>query len=111
MAIVIDARLLVQDFINALNAEDFAAARACLDDNMQFTGVLGSREGADNYINDMSRMKFKYDIKKIFADDSDVCLWYDINMGDKTVLTAGWYQVRQARITSLRVLFDPRPVL
>jgi hypothetical protein len=54
----VDARETVLDFINALNVEDFSTARACLDENMQFLGVLGSREGADNYITDMGRMKF-----------------------------------------------------
>ena len=107
----VDAREIVLNFIDALNNEDFDAARACLDENMSFLGVLGTREGAGNYISDMSRMKFKYDIKKVFVDDSDVCLWYDINMGEKTILTSGWYHVENGKIRTLRVVFDPRPVL
>jgi hypothetical protein len=32
-------------------------------------------------------------------------------MGGKAVLTSGWYEVRDGKITHIRVIFDPRPVL
>jgi hypothetical protein len=78
---------------------------------MSFVGVLGTRDGAASYIQDMERIKLKYDIKKVFADDNDVCLWYDIQMSGVEVLTSGWYHVVDGKILSLKVVFDPRPVL
>jgi hypothetical protein len=103
---------VVLKFIDALNQENFDTARECLSDDMVFDGVLGSRNGADTYISDMKKMKFKYNIKKDFADDTDVCLLYDINMGSgHSIFTCGWYQLKDNKIKYLKVVFDPRPVL
>ncbi len=98
-------------FINSMNAEDFEAARKYVSDDMKFIGVMGSRDNADAYFKDMSKMKFKYNLKKVFADGSDVCLWYDIDMGGKTIFTSGWYHVEDGKVDWFKVLFDPRPLL
>jgi hypothetical protein len=102
---------IVLSFIQALNNDNFAEARSYLNDNFRFVGVLGSREGAGTYIADMEKIKLKYEIKKVFTEGNDICLWYDINMGGKTVLCAGWYKVQDGKIEHFQVLFDPRPVL
>ena len=102
---------ITADFINAVNNEDWSAARELVTDDFVFDGVLGHRDGADNYFDDMKRMKFKYDIQKIIGDDEDAAVKYDIQMGAKTIFTCGWYHVKNGRITSLKVVFDPRPVL
>ena len=107
----IKAKDIVLKFLNALNAENFEAARGTLDDNMQFNGVMGSRDGADSYINDMSKMRFKYDVLKVFENENDVCVFYDIDMNGKRIFTCGWYVLQDEKIKSLRVIFDPRPVL
>jgi len=106
-----NAEKAVMTFINALNAEDFTTAREQLADGMKFDGVMGSRDSAEAYITDMKRMKFKYNIKKLFADENDVCLLYDIDMGGATIFTCGWYHVEDGKIASLKVVFDPRPLL
>lgn len=101
----------VLSFIKALNAEDFVTARRYVDTAMDFIGVMGTRHGADVYFADMEKMKFKYEIEKVFADDTDVCLWYTIQMGGKSVTASGWYHLKEGKIIKFRVLFDPRPVL
>lgn len=101
----------VLSFIKALNEEDFEAAREYISDDMKFIGVMGTRDGADTYMKDMEKMKFKYDIKKAFADGSDVCLWYDISMSDHKIFSSGWYHVNHGKIEWFKVLFDPRPLL
>lgn len=105
------AKKVVLSFITALNNEDFEEAKSYVEDDMKFDGVLGSRNGSEAYFNDMEKMRFKYEIKKVFADGNDVCLLYDINMGNATIFTCGWYKVRDGKISSLKVVFDPRPVL
>jgi hypothetical protein len=106
-----NAKVVVLDFINALNTENFEIARAQLHDDMTFKGVMGERNGADNYIGDMKKMKFKYNIKKVFVDHDEVCLWYDINMGEKAIFSSGWYKLEDEKIKSFQVIFDPRPIL
>ena len=102
---------IVLTFIQALNREDFATAKKYLDDDMSFEGVLGSRKGAGVYIEDMKKMKFKYEVQKALADENDVALLYSIDMGGTTILTAGWYGVSNGKIMTIKVIFDPRPVL
>jgi limonene-1,2-epoxide hydrolase len=107
----LSTRELVSSFIKALNEDDFATARSYVHDNFSFDGVLGTRNSADAYFKDMEKMHFKYDIKKIFTDGDDVCLLYDINMQGTTIFTCGWYKVHHGKIQSLKVVFDPRPIL
>ncbi len=97
--------------VHAINNEDFDEARTYLDDHMQFSGGLGSRDGGDAYIADMRHMKLKYSIIKLFANRDDVCLLYDLEMNGKTIYCCGWYHVHDGRINMLRVVFDPRPML
>jgi len=73
--------------------------------------VLGSRNGAEAYFQDMERMRIKYSVKKVFADEQDVCLFYDFTLSGKTVFGSAWYHVDAGKIRSLRVVFDPRPLL
>jgi hypothetical protein len=104
------AKEVVLRFINALNEEDFEVAKSCLCKDMVFEGVLGRREGAESYINDMKKMKFKYAVRKVFEDGEDVCLWYDIDMSGKIISTSGWYHLEDNKIKWFKVLFDPRPL-
>src|SRR4051812_23439656 len=109
MTTTTNAKNTVMSFIKHLNEEDFAAARKCVDDDLKFEGVLGSRNGADAYFEDMQKMKFKYHVLKTFVDGDDVCLLYDINMSGVTAFCCGWYKVEHNKISWLKVIFDPRP--
>lgn len=102
---------VVLDFLKTLNDEDFNTARQHVNDDLKFEGVLGSRDGAEDYFADMRRMKFKYEIKKSFADGNDVCIFYDITMSGITLFSCGWYGIKNTRISSIRVIFDPRLLL
>jgi hypothetical protein len=105
------AKEVVLAFVDALNKEDFTLAGTLLASDMTFNGVLGTRDGADVYMSDMEKMKFKYDIKKTIAEQNDVCLFCDIAMGAVSIDSCLWYQVKEGKISSLKAIFDPRPVL
>jgi hypothetical protein len=90
---------------------NFELAKRYVSDNISFVGVMGSRQGAQAYFDDMGRIGLKYDVKKAFVDGRDVCLFYDLTISDVTVFGSAWYQVEGGKIQSLRVVFDPRPVL
>ncbi|GAB4024197.1 nuclear transport factor 2 family protein [Spirosoma koreense] len=106
-----EAKDIVLAFVDALNAEDFDAGRRLANDDMTFVGVLGSRDGADAYFGDMKKMKLKYAVRKVIAEGDDVCLFYDLSMSGVTFFGCGWYRVESGKVASLRVIFDPRPVL
>lgn len=101
----------VLDFIDAMNQFDYQKARSYVTDDLSFVGVLGTRNGAEAYFNDMQKMRFQYNVIKVFADGNDVCLIYDIKMGEQTIFCCGWYQLEENKIKSFRVVFDPRPLL
>jgi len=48
----------------------------------------------------------------VAVDGEDVFIVYDLltDVADP-IPTAGWYRVRDGRIASLRVYFDPRPLV
>lgn len=104
-------RTVVLALIDALNKEAFDAARQYVADNMTFKGVLGTREGAEAYFEDMRKMKLKYDIVQSFEEGDDVCLLYNLELGGAKVFCAAWYRLEKGKIVSLTVVFDPRPVL
>jgi hypothetical protein len=106
-----NAREIVLSCVDALNREDFKAAREYLSDDLSFEGVLGCRKGADAYLMDMKRTRLHYDVKKAFAEGDDVCLLYDLEISGRTLFVCGWYQVKLGKIRSLKVIFDPRPLL
>lgn len=102
---------VVLAFVNAINSEDFDRAEKYVQDDFVFEGVLGTRNGAHAYFDDMKNMKLKYQVKKVFAEANDVCIWYDLDISGQTIAGCGWYHLEDNKITSLKVLFDPRPLL
>jgi len=111
METTISASKTVKSFLKALNDEDFKTARKYVNDDLKFIGIMGTRDDADTYISDMEKMKFKYDIKKIFEDENDVSVFYDINMSGPTIFSSGWYHLKNDKISTIKVIFDPRPLL
>jgi ketosteroid isomerase-like protein len=105
-----EAQETVLAFVKALNNEDFKTARPYLNDDFTFDGVMGTRNGADNYFKDMEQMKLKYEAKKAFADGNDVCLLCDLTMSGKTIFCCSWYHLKYGKISSLKAVFDPRPL-
>lgn len=103
--------MIVSAFLKALNGHDFEGAAEFMDENVRFEGVLGRVDGRDEYLGQMTKMKFRYDVKKLLYDQDNVSVLYGINMGGKWVLTSGWYEVHDGKITHIQVVFDPRPVL
>lgn len=57
---------------------------------MTFEGTLASRQQADAIFADLERMRLKYDVKKVFADGNDVCVFYDVTLSGVRVFTGGW---------------------
>ncbi len=97
-------------FLTALNDEDFETARSFVTDGLRFEGVLGARDGAAAYFTDMERMRFKYAVKSVIAEGEDVAALFDVTIQGKAILTAGWYHLTEGKISSIRVIFDPRPL-
>lgn len=111
MTTTASAKHTVMSFLKYMNEEDYDEARKCTDDDLKFEGAMGSRDGAESYFDDMKKMGLKYHLIKTFADGTDVCVFYDVTMAGITIFCCGWYQVEHHKITSIKVIFDPRPLL
>jgi hypothetical protein len=79
----------------ALNDENFQIARRYVSDDMKYVGPFGSRDGAEAYLQEIERLRLKFDIP----------------VSGITLFACGWFQVNAGRVSSLRVTFDPRPLL
>jgi hypothetical protein len=102
---------IVMSCIKNLNDENFDAARKYVRDDMTFEGSLGARYGADVYFQDMKNLKIKYETIKVFADSGDVCLIYNFTLSGTTIFGCGLYHIEDNKITSIKSIFDPRPLL
>jgi len=45
------------------------------------------------------------------VDGDDVCVFFDFNIGSVILFASGWFQVENRKISSIRVVFDPRPIV
>lgn len=100
------------EYMQAAERRDFESARGYLKDNMSYVSPLNSFDRAEPYLKyNFSLHMPKLDIKKIFADGDDVCLLHEtaLTTPPATVFAAVWFHVDGGKISSIRVVFDPRP--
>jgi hypothetical protein len=107
------AKEIVMEYLQALvERRDFKSARTYLKDDISYVSPLNSFDRVEPYLKYNEHLKLpKFDIKKIFADDQDVCLLYEMNYGEPPVkiFVSLWARVDGGKISSIRLAFDPRP--
>jgi ketosteroid isomerase-like protein len=113
-----NAKELVISYLKALNDQDFKTARSHLKDDMTFLAPIASHNSADAYIEGNGQLRSKYgiekvlyEVKKVFVDGDDVCVFFDFTIGSATLFASGWFHVASGKISSIRVVFDPRPIV
>jgi limonene-1,2-epoxide hydrolase len=111
----INPKEVVTGFLEALNHKDFKSARNYVSDNVTYMSPVNTLNGAEAYFKYVEHLNLpKLDIKMAFAEGShDVCVLWDINYGTSPapIFVSAWYQVQDGKISSMRLIFDPRPLL
>ena len=112
----LDPKLVASRCLEAWSSGDFDAARALLDEHVQFTGPLGHTEGVDDYLEGVRGLAQSIkgvEQRRIFGEGDDVCIVYDLVTKTKagSVPTAGWYRVRHGRIVAINAFFDARALV
>jgi ketosteroid isomerase-like protein len=107
--------LAAATYFDAWLAGDFARLRSVLADDVDFAGPMGQVTGADDCLRGLeglAKIITGIDIQKVFTAGSDVLTWYDMatTVADP-VPVANWMQVRNGKITRIRVAFDPRGIV
>lgn len=105
------AKELVVYFIESLSNNDLRNARNCVSDDFSYTSPLGSYNRAEPYFKRMEQSPLKFDIKKVFTDGNEVCVFVDVLAGPVTLFACGWYTVEDQKIRSLKLAYDPRPLI
>jgi uncharacterized protein YozE (UPF0346 family) len=115
------AKDIVIEFLQAAERRDFKSARSYLKDNVSYVSPLNSFDRAEPYLKYFEHVDLPpLDIKKEFADSNDVCILHELTlkphpMIQKIVPPTGtsfvctWFHVDDGKISSIRVVFDPRP--
>lgn len=109
-----DPTTIAQTYFSSWAAKDFDTLRSLLADDVTFRGPLGSADGIEECLKGLEGMSGMIDditIEKIFVDGDDVLTWYDLRVGEVTAPTVNWSQLENGKITRIRALFDPRPLL
>jgi hypothetical protein len=101
-------------YFDAWLAGDFARLRSVLADDVDFAGPLGQVKGGDECLRGLqglAKIMTGIDIGKVFTAGSDVLTWYDMaTTVAAPVPVANWMQVKDGKITRIRVAFDPRGI-
>jgi|SRR5919109_214931 hypothetical protein len=110
------AKEIVMEYLELITErQDFKTARSYLKDNVSYVSPLNSFDKAEPYLKYNESLHLpKLDIKKVFVDGDDVCIFHETSLPPRissTVFTSLWFHVDGGKISSLRALFDPRPFI
>ena len=107
-----DAGTVVARYFAAFGTGDVAAARRLLWDDLSFHGPIDTFNNADDLVKALSALApivQGIEQRRILVDGDDVATFYDMvtPMGKSPI--AEWHHVRDGKIDSIHVYFDPRP--
>ena len=109
------AKEIVMEYLEALiERRDFKSARSYLKDNVSYVSPLNSFDRVEPYLKYNESLHLpKPDIKKVFTDGDDVCLLYEMTSTTPPAMlfVSMWVHVDGGKISSIRLVFDPRPFL
>ena len=105
----INARDIVLKYIENLDSLEYDKAKNYLDDRIKISGPAGEQfANSTNFIKMLKNYNGKYDIKKVFFDDNDVCVLYDLITDSVVAFMSSWYKIENEKIVSIKTIFDSK---
>ncbi len=110
-------REIVEQYLEAFGKSEFDSVRELLHDDFSFRGPMESHESADSFVGSirshMQGFVKRITLSHIFEDGDNVAVFYDMvtNTPAGTLGMAELYRIRQSKIASITLIFDPRPLL
>lgn len=109
-------REVVNRYFEAQSRKDFDTIRTLLHDDVKFFGVMGMTDTVDDYIDGLKQTiaeMTKLERQVICVDSDEICQVYDMTLAEPavTLTVAQWLTVRDGKIVTARVYFDPRPLM
>ncbi len=113
------AKEIVMEFVDALERRDFKTVRSHISDNISILAPgpveLTRFNQAGPYVTYLEHANLtRFEIKKEFEDNNDVCLLYEMNYREPpvTIFVCAWFQVNDdGKISSIRFVADIRSLL
>lgn len=107
---------IANSYFNSWKAHDFKTIRTLLSENITFIGSLGEAHGVDECINGLQGLAgimTDIVIQHMWIDESDIMTWYELHTKEtsKPLPVANWCHVENGKITKIRVIFNPRPLV
>jgi ketosteroid isomerase-like protein len=106
---------LAETYFAAWQEQDAERLRAILADDVTFAGPMATIDNADEAVKGLMGLAAAtttLEIRKRLADGDDVITWVELSTEDAGPLpTVNWSHVEDGKITAIRVVFDPRPLL
>ncbi len=98
-------------YIEACSRKDLDAVATLLAPGVRFVGPGNEVTGAPAYLAVLRRLGpvwERSDVKRVFADGSDVCVIYDFvtNTPAGAVPIVEWLQIEGAKVASVTLIFD-----
>ena len=105
------ARQLVETYHQAWTSGDFAAARRCLADDLDFKGSIQTFHQADDFVGDLKRfhgMLRGVKLLKSYFDQNGAALLYDCDTVTPAgvIRTAEFFSISNGKISEIRLVFD-----
>jgi len=106
-----DTRTLIETYHQAWTNGDFAAARACLTDDLDFRGSMDAFSTADDFLAALSQFRQMLrgvTVLKSFYDDEGAALLYDCDTASPAgvIRTGEFFTVTGGKISAIRLVFD-----
>ena len=104
-------RELIETYHDAWTSGDFATARACLADDLDFKGSIDTFGKADDFVNALKQfqgMLRGVKLLKSFFDNDGAALLYDCDTVSPAgvIRTAEFFTTNGGKISEIRLVFD-----
>ncbi|MGI8880541.1 MAG: nuclear transport factor 2 family protein [Jatrophihabitans sp.] len=106
---------VVARYFDAWQGGDATSLRSLVTDDVTFAGPMGTVDNADEFVTSLQKLREMMTgltVLHRFVDGDDVLTWYEMQVPEKSSIpVAHWAHVESGKVASLRVTFDPRPIL
>lgn len=103
-----NAKDVVMSYIHSLDNQDYGSVENFLSEDVRIIGPAGEGFGGPKgFVKMMRNFPGRYDIKRIFSDEDEICLLYDFITQDAKIYMSSWYRVNEGKIVFIRTIFDP----
>jgi hypothetical protein len=108
---IMDTKQIVTNYHNAWTSGDLEAARAYLDDDLDFKGSIDTFRRADEFIVGLTlfqKMLRGVNLVQSYFSESGAALLYDCDTINPAgvIRTAEFFTVKDGKIKSIRLVFD-----